>query len=138
MIAESTPQGYTTEARTWHSTNAADGNNASGVSDQQLIAWYDDYFNWIEANNVKVVTYINANWNSQPMWASGDSGYWGDSRVEANAAVKNFWIQKTTPYLKASANLFSALGFNQGNGGSITGGGTSSNNPTSNPYWHGQ
>jgi hypothetical protein len=112
MIAESTPQGYSTGARTWHNVITSNNSFAGAVTDAQLLTWYNDYFAWINQRNVRIVTYINANWQAQSMWASGTSGYWGDSRVEANAAVKNNWISKTSGFLKASsANLFATLGF---------------------------
>lgn len=101
MIAEATPYGYTTEARTWR------GNPAT---DAQIAIWYKDYFAWIDQNNVRIVTYINANWNKQPMWAPG--GVWGDSRVEANSTIKALWEKATASYLKADTpKLYSILGY---------------------------
>jgi beta-mannanase len=118
MIAESTPQGYSTEARTWHSNVFSNNANAGPVTDAQISTWYQDYFAWINQNDVRVVTYINANWNAQSMWASGANGYWGDSRVEANTTIKALWQNSTTSYLKANTpNLFTTLGFATGGGG---------------------
>jgi hypothetical protein len=101
MIAEATPYGYTTEARTWR---------GNPVTDAQIAVWYKDYFAWIDQNNVRIVTYINANWNKQRMWEAG--GVWGDSRVEANSTIKSLWEKATSSYLKAdTSKLYDILGY---------------------------
>ncbi len=110
MIAESTPQGYAVGALTWRSiTGSTDG--MGPVSASQIMQWYTGYFDWIEQNNVAVVAYINANWDAQPMWAAPyTAGYWGDSRVQANAQIQSLWTTKTASFLKGSAGLFGSLG----------------------------
>ena len=101
MIAEATPYGYATEART---------RSGNSVTDAQIAVWYKDYFAWIDQNNVRIVTYINANWNKQTMWEAG--GLWGDSRVEANTTIKALWEKATANYLKADMpKLYSILGY---------------------------
>jgi Ca-dependent carbohydrate-binding module xylan-binding len=115
MIAESTPQGFATEARTWHSNVFSNNTNAGPVTDAQIATWYNDYFAWINQNDVRIVTYINANWNAQALWSSGGQGYWGDSRVEANPAIKTLWTSAVANFMKANTpNLFRTLGFGTG------------------------
>jgi hypothetical protein len=100
MIAESTPQGFATGQLNWRPING----NASpqNVPPESIVAWHEDFFKWISDNDVRVVTFINANWNSQSMWASGESGYWGDSRVESNTKVKEAF-QRLTGTFKQKA-----------------------------------
>ncbi len=112
MIAESTPQGYAIGASTWRSTDGSNNTAPRYADTNEIWTWYTNYFNWINRQDVKVVTYINANWNSQSMWAAPYSqGYWGDSRVQANSVILSNWSSATSAYLKASSTLFSKLGF---------------------------
>lgn len=50
--------------------------------------WYQGIFDFIIENDVKLFSYINANWEAQPMWAGKG---WGDSRVQTNAQVLERW-----------------------------------------------
>jgi hypothetical protein len=112
MIAESTPQGYAIGASTWRSTDGSNNTPPRYADTTEIWGWYTNFFNWINRQDVKIVTYINANWNAQSMWAAPYSqGYWGDSRVQANSVILNNWSSATSGYLKASSTLFSILGF---------------------------
>lgn len=112
MIAESTPQGYAIGASTWRSTDGSNNTPPRYADTTEIWGWYTNFFNWINRQDVKIVTYINANWNAQSMWAAPYSqGYWGDSRVQANSVILNNWSSATSGYLKASSTLFSNLGF---------------------------
>ncbi len=84
MIGEATPQGQRT---------------SSGEAAWK--AWYKRFFAFVEANDVKMVSYINSNWEAQPMWIGQN---WGDARVQANAFVKNAWAAETSKdrYLHAA------------------------------------
>lgn len=112
MIAESTPQGYAIGASTWHSPDGSNPAAPRYADTTEIWTWYTNFFNWINRQDVKVVTYINANWNAQSMWGAPYSqGYWGDSRVQANSVILSNWSSATSGYLKASSTLFSKLGF---------------------------
>ncbi len=57
--------------------------------------------------------FINADWDSQPMWASPyRNGYWGDSRVQANDVILASWQQgmKQPAWLQAGPDLFEQPG----------------------------
>lgn len=57
--------------------------------------WFAPYFQYIEKNQdvIRAVAYINANWDVQPMWGPPyKDGYWGDSRIEANALIRKKWL----------------------------------------------
>ena len=61
------------------------------------------------------MAYINADWQSQPQWTWPDAGngYWGDTRIEADATITANWQQEindTSFWLHGGPNLFSELG----------------------------
>lgn len=93
MIAEATPCGIGVT----HEKNA-------------LNRWYEPFFRFISANDVKAVSYINCDWEALPMWKGQG---WKDSRVEANPVIKKRWSKEMQKpkYLKSSSGLFSILGF---------------------------
>ncbi|OKP97673.1 RICIN domain-containing protein [Paenibacillus sp. P46E] len=100
MIAESTPK--------THTVNTEDGTTLWN-------SWYKDYFNFIHSNpRIKAVSYINAAWNTQPMWLGND---WGDSRVQTNPIVKANFINEINQasWLKGGADLFAAIGYSKRN-----------------------
>jgi len=68
MIAESAPAGL-------YSTNAKK-------------EWFKHYFDFIRKDDVKVISYINCNWNSYPLF---QSMHWGDSRIENDPEIKKMW-----------------------------------------------
>ena len=111
MIAEATPQGYDTEALTHSET----GDPLTTRTAQQIWdEWYAPFFAFVHQNAdvVRAVAYINADWASQPMWGpSGGSGYWGDSRVEASAELQSLWLAEISgeSWLHGSPDLFSTL-----------------------------
>jgi hypothetical protein len=97
MVAESTPRGNNVRF-----ANAAD----------LWSAWYAPVIGFIEQHDVKAWSYINANWDAQPMWANADPP-WGDSRIESNPDMKALWLAEMAKprYLQASPTLFSTLGY---------------------------
>ncbi len=113
VIAESTPQGFSVGASNWRPVAGGQVLATTPLSSTQLWSWYNDYFNWIKNNNVRMVAYINADWNSQPMWGTQpyNSGYWGDSRVQANPIIQSGWLSNVAGFVKASPNLFANLGY---------------------------
>ncbi len=57
--------------------------------------WFAPLFAYVEANRdmIRAVAYINADWDSQSMWAAPYAeGYWGDSRLEANPEITRRWL----------------------------------------------
>jgi len=87
MIAESTPAGL-------FSTNAKK-------------EWFRHYFDFINDNDVKVVCYINSDWNSYPLFQAQD---WGDARIQSDAEIKAIWLKETgSGYLQSSPDLFNKL-----------------------------
>ncbi len=93
LIAESTPQGYDLSDETY-SRNGVDRQPkpADAIYDE----WYAPYFALVAGSLdvVRAVTYINADWDAQGMWGPPyANGYFGDSRVQANATVLARWRQ---------------------------------------------
>ena len=74
MIAEGTPRGY-------------------GVHKGRLSweAWFKIMFSLVKKYDIKVISYINSNWEGQSMWAGQG---WGDARIEANDFVKESWLKE--------------------------------------------
>lgn len=116
MIAESSPQRYDL-ANLTYSPNVDGTGKISKTASEIWNEWFAPYFNFINANSdvIKAADYINADWGSQRMWKCPPcrSGYWGDSRVQANAIIKNNWINTitTADWLNASPTLFGTLGY---------------------------
>ena len=100
MIAESAPKSYYAPARSdsWGS-------------------WFEPVFAWIRLNNVKAFSYINQNWEAQPMWhepSCKNGTDWGDSRVQApGSTVLKAWQEtvRGRHFLHAGPQLYKAIGF---------------------------
>ncbi len=93
MIAEASP---------WYlSTNK---------SDEAWKKWFLPFFDFIHKNDVKLVAYINCDWDKIPLF---ESKAWGDARIQSNAQIKTKWIAEITKkrYLKSSSELYRQLGF---------------------------
>jgi len=87
MIAESTPAG--------------------DVSTRSKMEWYKHYFDFINDEDIKVVCYINCNWNSYQLFQSLN---WGDSRVENDPEIKDMWVEEMNKgYLQYSLDLYKQL-----------------------------
>ena len=123
MIAETTPQGY--DIGNLQNCNIGDswdgqgGQNCVGKSPNQIWnEWFVPFFNYIYDNDdvIKAVSYINANWNVQALWAAPyASGFWGDTRVEANPTILQNWnseLENTNFWLHGSPSINSDIGFN--------------------------
>lgn len=141
MINESTPQRYAIGELTYSADPARGTGRVNKSADQIWNEWFVNYFQFMKkySGNIKAVTYIDANWNAQSRWASGNEGYWGDSRVEANATIKANWQNELTNHAisghsfiyKTSVSLFSDLGFGSTNSSSSTSSISSSSTVTS-------
>ncbi|MBB6093502.1 hypothetical protein HNQ60_002383 [Povalibacter uvarum] len=103
MIAESTPQGYDlgklTHANISPLWDGPAGGNVVQLSAEQIWhEWYEPVLSFIDANRdvIAAFAYINANWDVQPMWAKPySSGYWGDTRIQANPSIEKAWVTET-------------------------------------------
>jgi hypothetical protein len=97
FIAESTPRG--------RFLDKLDG-------ERVWTGWYETYFKHIEENVdvVKAISYINCNWDAQPMWSG-----WGNSRIEVNDYVKEKWLAKMAEpmYLNAEDDVYPLIGFDR-------------------------
>ena len=97
MIAESTPRTF---------------DLAEGDTEAIWEAWFVPFFEFIAQHNdqIRAVAYINVNWDEQAMWKGQE---WGDSRIQANSAVRAKWVKQVTmqSWLHASPTLFEQLGF---------------------------
>lgn len=85
-------------------------------AEQAWERWYKPFFEYVHKhkNIIRAVNYINADWNSQFKWSFNEEvqdyveGYWGDTRVEANAVIKEKWLAETNNsdfWLLGSANI---------------------------------
>jgi hypothetical protein len=72
--------------------------------------WFVTFFQHIEDNIdvVRAVSYINADWDAQPMWDG-----WGDTRIEANEYIKKLWLKKMQDamFINAADAPFQHIGF---------------------------
>ncbi|GAA1359462.1 RICIN domain-containing protein [Catellatospora chokoriensis] len=101
MIAEASPQGFTTGAK----TRSCIFNKSPQATTADAIwnTWYADFFGYIAANAdvIRAVAYINTNWDAQPNWQCNGApagqpgcanGYWGDSRIQADATIRSRFL----------------------------------------------
>ena len=54
--------------------------------------WFDPYIKYIHANSdvIRAVAYIRPDWESQKKRSLPyPEGYWGDTRVQTNPAIRN-------------------------------------------------
>ena len=95
MIAEAAPQGYSIKDLSWRHRYGGALNPQVSVSVTEIINWYDRYFDWVNTNKVKVLTYINTDWNSQAMYTfPATTDYWGSSRIQDNVTIKAMWLER--------------------------------------------
>ena len=106
MIAESAPQGFDLEAQ--HRANISpllDGPSGEDIEPLEIgqiwQIWYAPMFQWLADNGeiVRGLSYINVDWDSQPMWATPyESGYWGDTRLETQPDLAERFNQAVTAW----------------------------------------
>jgi hypothetical protein len=95
MIAEAAPQGLDLqEGFLAHHHPIWDGASGEGrvdmTSEELWDHWFAPLFELMHANRdvIHALAYINADWDSQPMWGPPyEAGFWGDTRLEANADI---------------------------------------------------
>lgn len=87
----SAPQGYDLA----NGIYSADGRSfTSKTADQIRGAWFAPLHSFVAANAdlIRGVSHIDADWNAQPMWsAPHDNGSFGDSRVQADPTILASW-----------------------------------------------
>lgn len=95
MIAEASPQSLDLNKKTIanHSPiwDGPSGENVRSLSDDEIWNhWFAPLFRLMNDNDdvIRALAYINVHWDSQGMWGPPyESGYWGDSRLEANDEI---------------------------------------------------
>lgn len=111
FIAEATPTIGTDEIKTKGLTKKT----WLGVPEEAEEAWekwFIPFFKTINENpEVKAISYINCNWQSQPMWEVNPTFKGIDSRLNVNEDIKKKWNEEISKekYLKASPTLFDYL-----------------------------
>jgi beta-mannanase len=76
MVAEGTPKGI-----------------GSVKGRESWEKWYGKFFDFVIRNDIKAVSYINSDWDSQKMWKTED---WKNAKVEADAYVLSHWIKEVS------------------------------------------
>jgi hypothetical protein len=103
MISESTPIGrYTPTA------------DAGALWDE----WYAPVLDFITRQDVRIFSYINANWEGYGNWPG-----WGDSRVEQNPALEARWLAAVgdVRFWHGTSHLYGDLGYTPVGGTSVLG-----------------
>ncbi len=114
MIAEATPRGFSVGHLTWQQSvyGGAPLPAPIPVPVADITLWYKNFFAWINKNDVKIVSYINTNWDASSFWQNQS---WGDARVEANPTIKAYWTSNiATGYVKANNGVATSVGFAPG------------------------
>jgi hypothetical protein len=95
MIAEATPRGVGVKQ-----------------SERSWQRWFVSFFDFIGANDVGAVCYINSDWESLAMFAGQG---WGNARVQDNKIVFSRWMERVSQelFMQASGELFGLLGYRQ-------------------------
>lgn len=114
LIAESSPQRYDLSSGTYNPEAQRKVADQARSGTQIWNEWFANYFNYIQTNGdvIKAAAYINADWDSQSLWAAPyPQGYWGDSRVQSNNVVRDLWVNEVNSgrWLNASSTLFATL-----------------------------
>ncbi|MEL6843746.1 MAG: T9SS type A sorting domain-containing protein, partial [Bacteroidota bacterium] len=100
MICESAPQGYQIDALTNCNISpiydgTAAGNCVNKTATEIYQEWFEPLIQFVATHpSVKAFSYINADWDSQIIWGPSSayaSGYWGDSRIEGDSIMMQFW-----------------------------------------------
>ena len=100
---------FIAEATPWKGTDVT-----TDDGDALWRAWFAPLFTHIEANTdvIKAVSYINADWKSQPMWAHSDV-FEIDTRIQLNDALAQRWLAKMAEplYVHQTDGTYMLIGF---------------------------
>ncbi len=117
MMAEVSAQYYEFDQNTYHWVG--DGASLQGVHMSSEDMWNqffaDQLLPFVYQNDdvIRVVAYINCDWQSQPQWKFPDAnnGFWGDTRIEANNYITSQWKKEIAKpfWLHGGPNLLSQL-----------------------------
>ena len=117
MMAEVSAQYYEFDQNTYHWVG--DGPSLQGVYMSSEDMWnqffVDQLLPFVYNNDdvVRIVAYINADWQSQPQWRYPDAGngFWGDTRIETNSYITNQWANEIDNgrWLHGGTDLLSKL-----------------------------
>lgn len=116
LIAEAAPRGFDLERLTF--SPVSDGRSFTSLDADSIWAgWYEPFFRYVHENAdvIRAVAYINADWKSQAMWTvDAGNGYWGDSRIQANARILDRWKAEISgpSWLHGGPGLIDALNRN--------------------------
>lgn len=64
-----------------------------GITEKTWANWFMPVFDLIEQYDIRMLCYINTNWESQKMWAGQG---WGDTRLQNNPIVMKKWLSETS------------------------------------------
>lgn len=111
IVAEAAPQGYQIDQLdNAHITTIWDGPSGEGRvvvgADGVWDGWFVPFFDYLNENRdvIEAVAYINADWDSQERWGPPyNEGYWGDTRIEANAQIAENWHAAIAQWRDGSA-----------------------------------
>lgn len=91
MVAESAPQAQ------------------NPLSNPGSWAWFESLLGFVARHDVRVLSYINQDWNRQSVWAQ--QGIWGDSRLQGSALENNWRAAISHPrFINSSESLYRELG----------------------------
>ncbi len=91
MIAESTPSGF--------------------ITTQAKQEWFEALFDFIEAQPVEMLNYINSNWDVLPLFKKDG---WGDARIQNDTTIRDLWrrmVLGNESYLQSSPEFLAQIGF---------------------------
>jgi hypothetical protein len=92
FIAEAAPQGFDLSDSTFSQNGQRREPVAATASYEQ---WFQPFFDFVHQHTdvVRGVSYINSDWDTQAQWAAPySSGYFGDSRVQAEPEIERRWL----------------------------------------------
>ena len=117
MMAEVSAQYYEFDQNTYHWVN--NGASLQGVSMTPQEIWnqffVDQLLPFVYQNDdvIRIVAYINCDWQSQPQWKFPDAGngFWGDTRIEVNSYISDQWKNEISNgrWLHGGSGLLSQL-----------------------------
>src|ERR1017187_10811862 len=66
--------------------------------------WFVPLFKFIQANDIKALSYISCDWDAWPQFVPM---HWGETRLQANPEILQRWLAETAKdtYLKSSPDL---------------------------------
>ncbi len=121
MVAELSAQYYDTEEGNFHPFNTLDQPEFLGGEGIWNRFFRDQLIPFLEENDdiIRIISYINADWQSQPHWEwpTAGAGFWGDTRLEVDPFLTQKWNEyiNNGNFLHGGPNLLSDLGI-QSNG----------------------